>query len=213
MFYKNSFKSLKIQQIYEIFLRNDDLLFSHCSNNPRVSNVFWRFHISKECMKQIPTVMYNNWKRSCLFLCSRWFLVTYLSGRTGGRWHIPMPGLAHKRRPASITLEIRQAERAGSASETKDPSGRLSYHDRGPGIGDRVRQRGWQTARGGKFLVSLLLWISIEPDGKKWKIVRGFTNTDVGELFAERDKRGTGTSSNVSISLSISRTAKGIYTV
>ena len=73
-----------------------------------------------------------------------------------------MPGLADERRPAGITLEIRQAERAGSASETKDPSGRLPYHDRGPGIGDRVRQRGWQTACGGKTLsLSLSLFLPL----------------------------------------------------
>lgn len=40
IFPKNSFESLKIQQIYKISTRNEDLLFSHYSNNPRVSNVF-----------------------------------------------------------------------------------------------------------------------------------------------------------------------------
>lgn len=40
MFSKNSSESLKIQRIYKISTRNEDLLFSRYSNNPGVSNVF-----------------------------------------------------------------------------------------------------------------------------------------------------------------------------
>lgn len=151
----------------------------------------------------------NNTKGIMSMACSRWLLVAYLPGRIGGRRHLPVSSLADERRAAGVALEIRQAERAGSASETKDPSGWLSYHDRGPGIGDRVRQRGWQTACGGKSLSLPFSSSSFIYEYRSRRVVRSGRlyedlRTSSGVIcFAGKDKRETGTSSNVSISASI----------